>query len=93
MPVKAYRVIDVVYDHQESFNHILDQKLMEFLDEKHSFFVMLDNDGVGFVIVSTEALKEALEKVGMTEGVRAALNRDIVAGYDTGFVRYMVIGS
>lgn len=29
MPVKAYRVIDVVYDHQESFNLIQDQKLLE----------------------------------------------------------------
>ena len=91
MSAKAYRVVHIDYCKLSSFNLWHNQKLVEFLSDKYQFFVLMEDDDVGFVSLPIEALEHALEEVTMLEDVRDTLKTDIEAGKKTdGWVRYMV---
>ena len=46
MTIKANRVTQVEYCEEASFNLPFDDKLLQYLNEKFDFFVMLDDDGI-----------------------------------------------
>lgn len=87
--LRAHRVMNVDYTKQYSFNMLHDEKLVEYLADKFDFFVMLDDDGVGFAVLPTEALQGALLNVVMVDSVRASLKKDIEFGKKSGWVRYV----
>ena len=87
--IKAYRVLNVDYQKTPSFNIWQDEKLVEYLSDKFAFFIMLDDDGVGFGVLPTEAIQSALLNVAMTETVRAMLSKDLLDSRKTGWIRYM----
>ena len=89
MKLKAYRMLSMDYNKEGSFDVWYDEKLIEYLYDKFQFFVMIDDDGVGFAVLPVEALSSALLNVSMREDVRDALKRDIEANKVTGWVRYV----
>ena len=89
MGIKAYRVLEAVTIKAPSFDLGFDDKLVEYLADKFDFFVMLDDDGIGFAVLPVEALQSALLNVTMTEETHEHLKNDIVLGKKTGWVRYM----
>lgn len=89
MPIKAYRVLKAVTIKEPSFSMFFEEKLVEYLADKFDFFIMIDDDGIGFSVLPVEALQSALLNVTLTEEVRKHLNNDIEFGKKTGWVRYM----
>lgn len=90
MSVKAFRIIHIYQSRVPTFNLQHDDKLVEFLSDKYQFFVLIEDDGVGFVTLPVEALQQALEEVTMTEDVKAAIESDIKACKATGWIQYLV---
>jgi len=90
MSEKAYRIYNINYCKVPSFNLLYDDKLVEFFTDKYQFFVLIDDDGTGVVVLPVEALQSALEEVTMTEDVKTALEADIKACKAIGWVRYLV---
>ena len=89
MKLKAYRMLSMDYNKEGSFDVWYDEKLIEYLHDKFQFFTMIDDDGVGFAVLPTDALQSALLNVTMREDVKDALKRDIEFGKGTGWVRYV----
>jgi len=89
MSVKAYRVLGVDYCKESSFSLLYEDKLVEYLADKFDFFVLLDDDGVGFAVLPIEALQSVLLNVTLLEETKEALKKDIEYGKKTGWVRYM----
>jgi len=87
MSVRAYRVIKIDYEKNDTFNLWHDDKLVEFLDREYSFYETL-SDGRGIVQLPIEALEEALKKVEMDEDLRKAITKDIEVSRDCGHVTY-----
>ena len=89
MSVKAYRVKNVEYCKSPSFSLFFEDELVNYLQDKFQFFVLLDDDGVGFAVLPVEALQSALLNVVLREEVRTALKADIAFGKNVGWVRYI----
>ncbi|TET41596.1 MAG: hypothetical protein E3J60_04135 [Dehalococcoidia bacterium] len=88
MSVRAYRVTKIEHEESDSFNLWHDDKLVDFLDREYDFFAGLTNEGTGLVEVPVEALQEALEKVDMDKELKEAIQKDIEACRDDGYVTY-----
>lgn len=88
MSVRAYRVKKIEHEEGDTFNLWHDDKLVDFLDSECDFFAGLTNDGTGLVEVPIEALQEALQKVEMDKELKEAIQRDIEACRDDGYVTY-----
>jgi len=87
MSVRAYRVAKIEHEESDTFNLWHDDKLTEFLDNEYGFYEQI-TEGGGLVDVSVEALQEALEKVEMDDELREAIQKDIEACRDKGYVTY-----
>ena len=88
MSVRAYRVTKIEHEEGSTFNLWHDDKLMDFLDKEYGFYEGLTNDGTGLVELQIEALQEALEKVEMDNELKEAIQKDIEACQDDGYVTY-----
>ena len=88
MSVRAYRVTRIQHERDSTFNLWHDDKLMDFLNTEYGFYEGLSNDGTGLVELPIEALQEALEKVGMDKELKEAIQKDIEACRDNGYVTY-----
>ena len=87
MSVRAYRVIEIRQEQADTFNLWHDEKLVEFLDSQYGFFETL-HQGTGLTELRVEALEHALSEVPMDEEVKQALQKDIEACGDNGYVVY-----
>jgi hypothetical protein len=87
MSVRAYRVTKIEHEESDTFNLWHDDKLMDFLG-KYGIYGNLNEDGFGLVDLPIEALKEALEKVEMDDELREAIQKDIEACPEEGYVTY-----
>ena len=81
MSVRAYRVTKIQHERDSTFNLWHDDKLMDFLNTEYGFYE-------GLVELSIEALQEALEKVEMDKELKEAIQKDIEACRDDGYVTY-----
>jgi len=88
MSVRAYRVIEIQYEKQNSFNLWRDGKLMDFLDRRGCFYDSLNEDSVGLTEVSIKVLQKALQEVELEPEVREIIQKDIEACKDSGYVQY-----
>ena len=88
MSVRAYRVKKIEHEESDSFNLWHDDKLVDFLDSECNFFAGLTNEGTGLVEVPVEALRKAVEEVAIDEELKEAIQRDIEACRDDGYVTY-----
>ena len=88
MSVRAYRVKKIDHERDNTFNLWHDDKLMEFLDSEYGFYEGLTSNGTGLVELPIEALQEALGKVEMDKELKEAIQNDIEACRDDGFVTY-----
>jgi len=60
MSIRAYRVITKEVAYNPTFNLWHDEELIDFLKENGGYEEKLNEDGVGCVDISVEALKKAL---------------------------------
>ena len=88
MSVRAYRVNKIEHEESDTFNLWHDDKLIDFLDSECNFFAGLTNEGTGLVEVPVEALRKAVEEVAIDEELKEAIQRDIEACRDDGYVTY-----
>ena len=88
MSVRAYRVNKIEHEESDTFNLWHDDKLIDFLDSECDFFAGLTNEGTGLVEVPVEALQKAVEEVAIDEELKEAIQRDIEACRDDGYVTY-----
>ena len=87
MSVRAYRVTKIEHEESDTFNLWQDEKLMEFLDSEYGFYEQT-TEGRGLVDVTVEALQEALERVELADELREAIQKDIEACREQGYVTY-----
>ena len=87
MSIRAYRVIEIEYARPSTFNLYHDGKLVNFFDKEYGFFETL-NEGTGLTELPIEALERALAEVPMDEELIEALQADIEACREEGYVRY-----
>ena len=87
MSIRAYRVKKIEHEQSDSFNLWHDEGLVEFL-EKEGCLSQLNDDLCGLVEVPIDVLKEALQKVNMSEETKASISKDIETCQDAGGVTY-----
>jgi hypothetical protein len=78
MSVRAYRVVEIKTG-GESFNLWHDEKVVDWLENKTSFFNSLNEDGCGLTYLEVDNLKTMLSEIGseMDEYARKAIKEDI----------------
>jgi len=75
MSVRAYRINNIDYAEENTFNLWHDTELLEFIDEKEGFGANQTDGGIGEV--SVETLKEILRKVKLEKWVKDNIKKDI----------------
>jgi len=83
MSIRAYRVIEIETAKPNSFNLYHDSELVDFFDREYGFYESMIA-GTGLTELPVEALKEALEKVNLSDDVKEALEQDIEAAEQAG---------
>ena len=87
MSVRAYRVEEIRFVKDSSFNLWHDDKLIEFLDGECGLFETLPN-GSGLTEVPIEVLEKAIKTLNLDGELVKALKQDIEACRDDGYVTY-----
>jgi len=87
MSVRAYRVKRIEHEQSDSFNLWHDEGLVKFLEEKGCLSQLNDDLG-GLIEIPIDVLKEALQKVNMSEETRISISKDIEICQDAGYVTY-----
>lgn len=88
MSVRAYRVIEIKTEKNESFNLWHDDDLMEWLRANAPIDDQLNGDGAGLIEISVEDMGKALSELAIKDYRREAIQNDIDASKDTGFIQY-----
>ncbi len=88
MSVRAYRVKEIVTEKSESFNLWHDDDLMEWLRVNAPIDDQLNSDGAGLIEVSTKDMERALSELALKDYRREAIQSDIDASKDTGWIQY-----
>lgn len=90
MSIRAYRLNNIDFNEESSFNFSFDGDLIDVIEKEFNMFEKLNMDGSGITEIPVLVLQRAIRKKGISNDVKISLRKDIKWAKDNkkGYILY-----